>query len=837
MESPCTGSDSVQARVLPMSGDASKAKRVAVPTPDFRALFESAPGLYLVLTPELRIAAASDAYLQATMTRREEILGRDLFEVFPDNPEDTEASGTRNLRASLDRVLATKKPDTMAVQKYDIRRPEEEGGEFEERYWSPVNSPVFATGSEIAYIIHRVEDVTDFVRLKQQGIEQTRRTEALQSQAERMEAEIFLRAQQLQEANARLREVNAQIARHNAERERIIEGTGDAIVVVDPEGTVRFANFAAEALFGRRREELLGSPFGFPVVSGETTELDVPGGRVAEMRVVGLQWDRRSAYLASLRDITDRKEAEDAARRLWRERTAREESEKERQRLQELLERAPAAVLTTHGPDHVCVFANPRATDLVGRRELLGRPLAETLRELRGQGFLEAFDRTFQDGASGASPELELSLASERGEKGGAWRCVDVTWTPLRQNGRVDGVMCFAHDVTEQMETRRALEQTMERLREEERRKDQFMAVLGHELRNPLAGIDGGLRLLEGGAGADREQWALAMMRNQVRQLTSLLDDLLDVSSIARAKLELRRRVVPLAQLVEAATASTAARLADSEQRLIVSLPAEPLYVDADPRRIEQVLANLLVNASKYSDQGTEIRLEVRSEAEEAVIEVSDHGFGIDPQMIERIFEPFIQARSRDGGPMAGGLGIGLTLVRQLTELHGGSVVARSDGPGRGSTFTIRLRLAAEAAPQVPAESTAALSLVERRILVVDDNVNAATALTELLKLRGCQARAATSGGEALAAASEESFDAILLDLDLPDITGYEVATRLRLRRRPAGRRLLIIAVSGFGDEQARERSRKSGIDHHLVKPIEIDGLLRVIASGTLVIT
>ena len=465
-------------------------KSVAVTNPDFRALFESTPGLYLVLTPDLRIAAASNAYLEATMTRREEILGRDLFDVFPDNPEDVEATGTHNLRASLERVLATRKPDTMAVQKYDIRRPEEQGGGFEERYWSPVNSPLLTAGSEIAYIIHQVEDVTDFVRLKQQGIEQTRRTE-------RMEAEIFLRAQQLQAANAQLREVNAQIAQREAERERIIEGTGDAIVVVDAEGTVCFANSAAEVLFGRRREQLRGSHFGFPVVSGETTELDLPGGRVAEMRVVDLLWDGGSAYLASLRDVTNRKATEDAARRLWRERTAREESEKERRRLQELLARAPAAVLTTHGPDHVCVFANPRAAELVGSRELLGLPLAEALRELSGQGFLEAFDRAFQEGASDASPELELSLASAPGADGGTWRCVDVTWEPLRHEGRVDGVMCFAHDVTEQVATRRALERTMERLREEERRKNQFMAVLGHELRNPLAGIDGGLRLIE----------------------------------------------------------------------------------------------------------------------------------------------------------------------------------------------------------------------------------------------------------------------------------------------------------------------------------------------------
>jgi PAS domain-containing protein len=178
------------------------ARSTNLPTPDFRALFESAPGLYLVLTPDLRIVAASDAYLVATMTRRDEILGRDLFHVFPDNPDDAHASGVRNLRASLERVLASRQTDTMAVQKYDIRRPAAAGGGFEERYWSPVNSPVFnGRPPEIAYIIHRVEDVTEFVRLKQQRLDQTREHEALQSRAERMEAEIFLRAREVQEAN------------------------------------------------------------------------------------------------------------------------------------------------------------------------------------------------------------------------------------------------------------------------------------------------------------------------------------------------------------------------------------------------------------------------------------------------------------------------------------------------------------------------------------------------------------------------------------------------------------------------------------------------------------
>jgi len=179
--------------------------------PDFQALFESAPGLYLVLTPDLRIVAVSEAYLRATMTRRREILGRGIFEVFPDNPADPTPTGVRNLRASLERVLRNKVPDTMAVQKYDIRKPEAEGGRFEERHWSPVNSPVLGPTRQLLYIIHRVEDVTEFVRLKQQGLEQQKLTLELRTHAVQMEAEIFLRAQEIQESNRQLAMVNQEL--------------------------------------------------------------------------------------------------------------------------------------------------------------------------------------------------------------------------------------------------------------------------------------------------------------------------------------------------------------------------------------------------------------------------------------------------------------------------------------------------------------------------------------------------------------------------------------------------------------------------------------------------
>ncbi len=221
-------------------------------TPDFRALFESAPGLYLVLTPELRIVAVSDAYLHATMTKREEILGRQLFDVFPDNPADPAATGVHNLRASLERVLKNRVADAMAVQKYDIRRPASEGGGFEERYWSPVNSPVFKKGTrEPDYIIHRVEDVTEYVHLKKWGAEQTKLTEELRTKAEKMEAEIYRRAQELQEVNEALR--------MSEERSRsIIETANDAFVAMDANGLIFDWNRQAERTFGWSRADIFG---------------------------------------------------------------------------------------------------------------------------------------------------------------------------------------------------------------------------------------------------------------------------------------------------------------------------------------------------------------------------------------------------------------------------------------------------------------------------------------------------------------------------------------------------------------------------------------------------
>lgn len=607
----------------------------------------------------------------------------------------------------------------------------------------------------------------------------------------------------------------------------IIDSIADAVVLVDGEGIVKVANPAAAKLFERRREDILGDHFGLPLVAGETTEVDLKSGAVAEMRTVEILWEDEPACLATLRDVTARKEAEETARRLWQERIAREEAEKERGRLEELLVRAPAAILTTRGRDQVCAFANPPMVALVGEKRLQGRPLAEALGALAGQGFLEGFEATFREGVGRSEVELALEV-SGGADDGGHERFLDVTWEPLVRRGAVDGVLCFVHDVTEQVTTRRDLETTMACLREEERAKDQFLAVLGHELRNPLAGIDSGLQLLEkngnGNGDGDASRWPLEMMRKQVRVLAGLLDDLFDVSAVSRGKLELQKQVLSLADVVDSAVAAVRGRFEEREQRLAISLPDEPVAVEGDVRRIGQVLANLLGNAAKYSPTGTQVELRVASDGKDVTIEVEDEGAGIAPEMIDRIFEPFVQVGS--SSPAAGGLGIGLTLVRQLVELHGGSVSAASHGLGAGSTFTVRLPAAthaeAAASQDAPAED-----VVPFRVLVVDDNEDAGRALAELLALRGCDTDTATTGNGGIEKARATSPQVILLDLDLPDLSGYDVAARLREdddRDRP-----LIVAISGFGDEQARSRSKSSGIDHHFVKPVDLERLLEVL--------
>jgi len=315
------------------------------------------------------------------------------------------------------------------------------------------------------------------------------------------------------------------------------------------------------------------------------------------------------------------------------------------------------------------------------------------------------------------------------------------------------------------------------------------------------------------------------LIDRQLTHLNRLVDDLLDVSRITRGKIRLQLETVDVTKAAVGAVESSRPLIELRKHEFTLSLPAEPLHVSADPARLSQIVSNLLNNAAKYTEEGGRIWLTVEREDGEAVIRVRDTGAGIPANMLPRIFEPFTQVdQSLDRSQ--GGLGIGLTLVRRLVEMHGGRVEAFSQGVGHGSEFVLRLPIFSEARSSCPICSNSAAtpkSGAGSRILVVDDNVDAANSLAMVLRLEGHEVRTARDGPTALAASHASAPDIVLLDIGLPGMDGYEVARRLR--RYPDGRQMLMVAVTGYGRDEDRARSEEAGFDHHLVKPIDFDAL------------
>ncbi|NCC30017.1 MAG: hybrid sensor histidine kinase/response regulator, partial [Gammaproteobacteria bacterium] len=364
-------------------------------------------------------------------------------------------------------------------------------------------------------------------------------------------------------------------------------------------------------------------------------------------------------------------------------------------------------------------------------------------------------------------------------------------------------------------------------LRESDRRKDAFLAVLAHELRNPLAPIRNALeilRLKEISAPAAEE--ARGMMARQLAHLERLVDDLLEVSRITHGKIELRREPVELATVIESAVETVRPLIDASRQRLEISLPAEPLWLEGDPIRLSQMFGNLLNNATKYTDSGQEIRVEAKPVEGGVLVLVKDTGVGISAELLPRLFDMFSQGHP-DPSIARGGLGIGLSLVRKLAELHGGRVEARSAGPGQGSEFMVFLPLSARewaARPAEHASPTASTTAATTcRILVVDDNRDAAKSLAMLLELKGAEVQVCYDGPSALAALEQHPTDVAILDIGMPGMDGQEVARRIRAR--PEYRRIALIAMTGLGEEADRARSLEAGFDRHLVKPIAFDTL------------
>jgi two-component system CheB/CheR fusion protein len=474
-------------------------------------------------------------------------------------------------------------------------------------------------------------------------------------------------------------------------------------------------------------------------------------------------------------------------------------------RFRKLIETSADGMLVVRS-DGTILFANPAVQILLARsaEALVGQPFGLPVT---------------------AGDTTELDIPRGDGVLVAEMRVTETEWEDQ------PALLASFRDITERKRLEETLRHQAEALREADRRKDEFLAMLAHELRNPLAPIHNAVHVMRLN-GDDRQ--TLERMRDlvdqQVQHLARLVDDLLDVSRITRGKIRLRTEPVDLAAAIDRVVAAVRPMVDDRRQTLVVRLPARPVRLQADPTRLDQILVNLLNNASKYTDPGGRIELAAERLEDAVAIHVRDHGMGISPEMLPKVFDLFAQADTTLDRSQ-GGLGIGLTLVQRLVELHGGTIAAHSDGPGRGSEFVIRLPALKVPVPAEPPPRTAGRGASRhpqatgrrRRVLLVDDNVQAAESLALLVKLWGHDARIAHNGPDALAAARSYQPDVALLDIGLPGMDGYETARSLRAE--PGLQDVLLVATTGYGRDEDRHRAREAGFHHHMVKPLDLDRL------------
>lgn len=786
---------------------------------DLQALFEAVPDLYVVVQPsdDFPIVAASAAFLQATMSRAEDLVGHNLFEVFRDNPDARESGGVRDLRAALERVRERRAPEKLDVLSCELRRPGSTGDGREERYWRTLLSPVITADGTLRFVICRAEDVISQVRSEQ---------------AERKLAEEALR-----ESEERLR-----MAVESANL-----------------GTWDFDPVTGDLIWSDQTRVMFGLPPGAEVnyhvfLNGvhpddrERTDaavqaalrLENEGRYEIDYRTIGLQdsverWvtARGRAFLnergqvrrfvGTVLDITERKRGEEAAAR----RSAQ---------LQEL-----AAISTrlnaAHDVPSVLGIITEEARKLIGAHQaattvVLDRHKAEPVT------IVSPSDKGIPPGSRVDAPVHQSPASPEGG----------ITVPLLGRNTQNFGVIRLSGKFADQLSeddlallaqlsqiAAGAIENARlyEELREKDRRKDEFLAMLAHELRNPLAAIRNAVTLSEGVNDAHEIGWSMEVIQRQLQQLTRLIDDLFDVSRITRGKIQLRKEHLDAAPVLRRAVEAVQPLLEERQHELSVSFRPGTLYLEADPTRLEQIVVNLLTNAAKYTEAGGQISLHAKNDGNEIVISVRDNGMGIPPEKLPQMFELFVQG-DRSLARSEGGLGIGLTLVRSLAEMHGGSVQAYSEGLGKGSEFVVRLpasrKAAAAARPSrtattMPGTTTPASR--PARILVVDDNMDSAHTLAKLLSRQGHDVRTVYDGPAAIEAARAHRPEFVLLDIGLPGMDGYQVATRLRQENE----RSILIALSGYGQESDRNRSREAGFHHHLVKPVEHSLLAELLAN------
>ena len=505
------------------------------------------------------------------------------------------------------------------------------------------------------------------------------------------------------------------------------------------------------------------------------------------------------------------------------------EAKEERYRaLFESIDEGFCVVKLLRGPDGIVrdfryEEANEAFTMHTGLHDPVGKTARELLPAMEDNRF-SVYERVARTGEATRFVQQQQSMN----------RWFDIYASRLGGAGS-DLVAVLFSDITQRLLAEQDMRRLNEELAQANRRKTEFLATLAHELRNPLAPLSNGLHLMRmATTKPELLEKTRQMMERQIQHMVHLVDDLLDVARISTGKVELRRQPIDLRDVIATAVETSASLIDTAGHKLAVDVPAQPLPMDADPTRIAQVVSNLLNNAAKYTPEGGRIALKARVEDAEVVLSVSDTGIGIAPEALDKVFEMFAQVPSSANKPQ-GGLGIGLSLVQSLVALHGGRVSATSPGIGQGSTFTVRLPLLpslSEASSRMDTSPSSSRP-GQLQVLVVDDNTDAAESLGVLLDIEGHAAHIAHTGAEALQLAQAQPLDVVFLDIGLPDMTGYDVAKRMRLL--PNMQKTLLVALTGWGTQDDRQRTRDAGFDRHLTKPAElpaVEELLRAAAQA-----
>jgi PAS domain S-box-containing protein len=617
----------------------------------------------------------------------------------------------------------------------------------------------------------------------------------------------------------------------------VVNHVVDGIISIDEAGKITTFNPAAERIFGYQAAETIGKNVNMLMPEPYHSEHD---GYIAnylntgEAKIIGIgrevvgrrkdgstfpmelaisvfSLNDRPHFTGIVRDITERKHAE-------------EELRQAEQRMRSVVNHVIDGIITIDEQGKVESF-NPAAEKLFGyaKPEVIGQNVKMLMPEpYHGEhdSYIANYVRTGEAKIIGIGREV----LGRR--KDGSTFPMELAVSTFHLGPRrfFTGIV---RDITERKRLENELRQRVDDLAEADRQKNEFLAMLAHELRNPLAPICNALHLIKmPDVDSQLVDEARDMMERQTHQLVRLVDDLLDVSRIVRGNIELRKEPLDLAAAVARAV-ETANPVIDAHgHQLNVSLPEQPVFVEADLIRLSQVIANLLTNAAKYTNIAGRIWLSVEREDDHGVVRVRDSGIGIAPEFLPRIFDVFVQG-DRSLARSQGGLGIGLTLVKRLIEMHGGAVAASSAGLGEGSEFVIRLPALSEAQVRRVQERPGAQPRIAdaptRRVLVVDDNVDAAKSIAMILKRNGYDVHCVHDGPSALEAAHAYRPDVVVLDIGLPGMSGYEVAQHLRAT--PEFKGVSLIAVTGYGQDEDRRRSKEVGFDHHLTKPVDLNAL------------